>query len=179
MRFLLLAAAFGLATVAQAQDFTRQNDSRVSAALSGLGLDLDGRAWGAVPNAFEALYPNVNYDEWSLSGLQARAVAYIALLIAVDGDTAGVAAPAPQPIDLRAEARALASIALAQLGPPLPQAQREDVASHFVDAAGAAGEAGCSDLAANLASAARLVRSRGWVQNSLISGIEASIRRCD
>lgn len=178
MRLLLLASTFALATVAHAQDFTRQNDSRVSAALSGLGLDLDGRAWGSVPYAFEALYPNETYDEWSLSGLQARAVAYVALLIAVDGDTASVPLPVA-PVDLPARARALASAALSQLGGSLSQGQRPAVADLFGDAAGAAGEAGCAQLANVLARAARQIRSAGSVYSSTIDSIERNLQSCE
>jgi hypothetical protein len=177
MRSIIFVAVLALATSAHAQNQTRQNDSRVGTALSGLGVDLDGRAWGAVPAAFEALYPKEPYDDWSLSGLQARAVAYVALLIAVDGDTAGVVLPM-QPVDLRAEARALASIALSQLGGIVPDNQRREVSDHFANAAGAAGRADCSVLATHLAYAARQVRSPGWVSNSTLRTIAERITSC-
>ncbi len=60
------------------------NDRQVAAALMGLGvevsMDIHG---GLVYRAFEELYPHERYDRFRLSPMQARAVAYVSLILAV------------------------------------------------------------------------------------------------
>ena len=177
MRALLLLATCVLAPHAHAQDYTRQNDSRVGTALYGLGVDMDGPAWGSVLDAFEALYPEVDYSLVPLSSIQARAVAYVAVLYAVDGEAAGATRPVPQ-TNLYADARARAALALASVGGYVAGPARDELADRFGEAAAAAGEAGCGDLATWLSRGARSIRTSGRIPSGTESAIERALSQC-
>jgi len=84
----LLLLAFVLASMADVQAQSRTssfNDHQIAQALAGLGVSPDAPIMrGAVPRAFRELYPDRRYDRFRLTPIQARAVAYVAMLLALE-----------------------------------------------------------------------------------------------
>lgn len=74
------------------------NDRLIAQALEDLGVSPDGRVIEeAVEEAFSELYPRERYSSFRMNRTQARAIAYIAVLLAADGRRGGLPDPRPDP----------------------------------------------------------------------------------
>jgi hypothetical protein len=83
--FLIAAPALAQQTRPVERSAAPQNDRLIMEALQGLGVSPDGAAIGlSIPRAFAALYPQELYHAYRLTPIQARAVAYVTMLMATD-----------------------------------------------------------------------------------------------
>jgi Arc/MetJ family transcription regulator len=108
---LLLLLAFSITGAsAQTHRVIQANDRLIAEALLGMGVSPDSPAVAAaVPRAFGELYPRERYDRHRLSAIQARAVAYTAVIIATEYVPATQPVPVgPRCVDLVAAAYELA-----------------------------------------------------------------------
>jgi len=188
MRPLLLWLALAAPVLAQ---HATANDDLIADALSGLGVDPDGPAWDAVPEAYAEVYSQASYDAYRLRPLQARAVAYVAVLLAAGSEPE--ARPGRQrresgrrgqsePAAARARRLAAAALALVPVNDfgfgSLDQDARSPVVAALAEAAGEAGGAACTRLGTALGNVANSVRSSGYVLPQTMSSARSALAAC-
>ncbi len=94
LAFVLAAPTLAQRGVGPAAPGSRGNDRLIREALVGLGVRPGGATIeSAVDAAFEALLPGEDYRRYRLNAVQARAIAWTAVLLAAEG----AAGPLPDP----------------------------------------------------------------------------------
>ncbi|HYE96140.1 MAG TPA: hypothetical protein VD962_08010 [Rubricoccaceae bacterium] len=175
MRFasLLLLTLLLLPAVASGQT---SNDRLIAQALEDLGVSPDGRVIeAAVEEAFSQLYPRERYGSFRMNRTQARAIAYIAVLIAADGGRRGpspVPIPTPGPYGCEeAVERTYDLVAEIPADPPgfgifLTDDEKAAIRRMAPDIRRAAASCGCTGLADAALDLERLARNDGLVNRS-------------
>lgn len=157
------------------------NDALLSDVLYGMGVDPEGPVWDTIAGAYDAIYETGSYDRHSLQPLQARGVAYLAVLIAA-GEASDARPSRPSIVPTRRDARRLAATALALApttsGGALDGLARVPIIEALAEAAGVASAVSCTYLGQRLGAAASNLRASGYVFASSVETVQSAIARC-
>lgn len=151
-RLILLPLLLAFALPATSGPFQRAaqvNDRLIAEALAGMGVSPDAPALrGAVPRAFQEIYPRERYDRFRLSRTQARAVAYIAMIVALESPhLVGPPPPVAYCVDLTEASFELSAAIPSQGGLFLTTAEKNTLRRASADIRRIAAQCGCFDVA--------------------------------